>query len=123
MADRSKFYITTPIYYPNAEPHLGHVYTTLCADTVARLWELEEDVFDPVVAHAESISARMKNRTARIMPELRPIRRAGGLVHGPGCRFRCASHAPHARRRRLRPRLRQLQLRPDSQERRSGDRC
>ena len=25
-----KFYITTPIYYPNAEPHLGHVYTTLC---------------------------------------------------------------------------------------------
>jgi len=31
-----KFYITTPIYYPNAEPHLGHVYTTLCADTLAR---------------------------------------------------------------------------------------
>src|SRR3954471_12384130 len=31
-----KFYITTPIYYPNAEPHLGHVYTTLAADTLAR---------------------------------------------------------------------------------------
>ncbi len=31
-----KFYLTTPIYYPNAEPHLGHVYTTLCADTLAR---------------------------------------------------------------------------------------
>ena len=30
----SRFYITTPIYYPNAEPHLGHVYTTLCADAV-----------------------------------------------------------------------------------------
>src|SRR5438552_12537361 len=30
------FYITTPIYYPNAEPHLGHVYTTICADTIAR---------------------------------------------------------------------------------------
>ncbi len=30
------FFITTPIYYPNGEPHLGHVYTTLCADTVAR---------------------------------------------------------------------------------------
>ena len=38
MAD--KFYITTPIYYPNAEPHLGHVYTTLCADTVARYHRL-----------------------------------------------------------------------------------
>src|SRR5215217_6192595 len=34
------FYITTPIYYPNAEPHLGHVYTTLCADTVARYHRL-----------------------------------------------------------------------------------
>ncbi len=32
----SRFYITTPIYYPNGEPHLGHVYTTLCADVLAR---------------------------------------------------------------------------------------
>ena len=38
-----KFYITTPIYYPNAEPHLGHVYTTLCADTVARYHRLVGD--------------------------------------------------------------------------------
>src|SRR6188508_1229907 len=38
-----KFYITTPIYYPNAEPHLGHVYTTLCADTVARYHRLRGD--------------------------------------------------------------------------------
>jgi methionyl-tRNA synthetase len=35
-----KFYITTPIYYPNAEPHLGHVNTTLAADTVARYHRL-----------------------------------------------------------------------------------
>jgi methionyl-tRNA synthetase len=34
MTDR--FFITTPIYYPNAEPHLGHIYTTLAADTIAR---------------------------------------------------------------------------------------
>ena len=31
-----RFYITTPIYYPNGEPHLGHVYTTICADVAAR---------------------------------------------------------------------------------------
>ncbi|MEM8875580.1 MAG: methionine--tRNA ligase [Planctomycetota bacterium] len=31
-----RYYITTPIYYPNGEPHLGHVYTTICADAVAR---------------------------------------------------------------------------------------
>jgi methionyl-tRNA synthetase len=29
-------YITTPIYYVNAEPHLGHTYTTVVADTLAR---------------------------------------------------------------------------------------
>ncbi len=35
------FYITTPIYYPNAEPHLGHCYCTLAADTVARYQRLK----------------------------------------------------------------------------------
>lgn len=39
----SKFYITTPIYYPNAEPHLGHVYTTICADVLARYHRLAGD--------------------------------------------------------------------------------
>ena len=39
----ARFYITTPIYYPNAEPHLGHCYTTLAADTVARYHRLRGD--------------------------------------------------------------------------------
>jgi len=30
------FYITTPIYYVNARPHLGHAYTTLVADVATR---------------------------------------------------------------------------------------
>lgn len=30
----NKFYVTTPIYYVNSRPHLGHLYTTLVADTV-----------------------------------------------------------------------------------------
>src|SRR5687768_3247338 len=34
------FYITTPIYYPNGEPHLGHAYTTLAADAIARYHRL-----------------------------------------------------------------------------------
>ncbi|HEV2222986.1 MAG TPA: methionine--tRNA ligase [Candidatus Acidoferrales bacterium] len=33
---KPKFYITTPIYYVNARPHLGHTYTTVVADTIAR---------------------------------------------------------------------------------------
>ncbi len=32
----SKFYVTTPIYYVNAEPHIGHTYTTVAADVLAR---------------------------------------------------------------------------------------
>lgn len=33
---RKKFYITTPIYYTNAKPHIGHAYTTVAADILAR---------------------------------------------------------------------------------------
>lgn len=31
-----KFYITTPIYYVNSEPHIGSAYTTIVADIIAR---------------------------------------------------------------------------------------
>ena len=42
----SRFYITTPIYYVNAEPHLGHAYTTIVADAIARYKRLlGDDVF------------------------------------------------------------------------------
>ena len=34
--DKGTFYITTPIYYVNAAPHLGTAYTTIGADTLAR---------------------------------------------------------------------------------------
>jgi methionyl-tRNA synthetase len=33
---KTPFYVTTPIYYVNDEPHIGHTYTTVVADTVAR---------------------------------------------------------------------------------------
>lgn len=32
-----KFYITTPIYYANGMPHIGHAYTSLIADVLARM--------------------------------------------------------------------------------------
>ena len=42
----NKFYITTPIYYVNDRPHIGHVYTTTIADILARYHRLlDEDVF------------------------------------------------------------------------------
>src|SRR6201994_964358 len=40
------FYITTPIYYVNAQPHLGHAYTSIAADVLARhMRQRGEDVF------------------------------------------------------------------------------
>ncbi len=40
------FYVTTPIYYVNAEPHLGHAYSTMAADVLARhMRQRGEDVF------------------------------------------------------------------------------
>jgi methionyl-tRNA synthetase len=42
----NRFFVTTPIYYVNAEPHLGHAYTTMAADILARhRRQRGEDVF------------------------------------------------------------------------------
>jgi len=39
---RKKFYITTPIYYVNDKPHIGHAYTTIAADVLARYYRQKE---------------------------------------------------------------------------------
>jgi len=42
----NKFYITTPIYYVNDTPHIGHAYTTILADVLSRYHKVEgDDVF------------------------------------------------------------------------------
>ncbi|MBI2684398.1 MAG: methionine--tRNA ligase [Actinobacteria bacterium] len=82
-----RFYITTPIYYVNAEPHVGHAYTTIMADMFARHHrQLGEDVFfltgtdehgtkiaraaeaagrDPQT-HADILSARFRDLAATV---------------------------------------------------------
>ena len=40
MRNSETFYITTPIYYVNDVPHIGHAYTTVAADVLARYWRL-----------------------------------------------------------------------------------
>ena len=42
-----KYYLTTPIYYVNAAPHIGHTYTTIAADAIKRFKRMQG--FDPVV--------------------------------------------------------------------------
>lgn len=36
MCKKEPFYITTPIYYPSGNPHIGHCYTTVACDSIAR---------------------------------------------------------------------------------------
>lgn len=43
MPNVSRFYVTTPIYYVNAEPHLGHAYTTTVGDALTRWHRLLGD--------------------------------------------------------------------------------
>jgi methionyl-tRNA synthetase len=38
MPDDTPLYLTTPIFYANDEPHVGHTYTLVVADTLARFW-------------------------------------------------------------------------------------
>ncbi|MBR0112532.1 MAG: methionine--tRNA ligase [Clostridia bacterium] len=46
MSDKKTFYITTPIYYPSDKLHIGHTYSTVAADTMARYKRLQGcDVF------------------------------------------------------------------------------
>jgi methionyl-tRNA synthetase len=43
---KDKFYITTPIFYVNGSPHIGHAYAAIAADAQARWHRLKgEDVF------------------------------------------------------------------------------
>ncbi len=59
MNSPETFYVTTPIYYVNDRPHLGHVYTTMVADVVARYHRLKgDDVFflTGVDEHAAKVS-------------------------------------------------------------------
>ena len=37
------YYITTPIYYPNGTPHIGHAYNAIATDSFARFQRLEGD--------------------------------------------------------------------------------
>jgi methionyl-tRNA synthetase len=71
-----KFYITTPIYYVNAEPHLGHAYTTIVADVLNRFHMLcgSESFFltgtdehgDKIVAAAEEAGQSTRDYVDRI---------------------------------------------------------
>ena len=61
----NKFYLTTPIYYVNASPHIGHAYTNIIADCLARFMRLSnKDVFflTGTDEHGEKIQKAANNK-------------------------------------------------------------
>ena len=76
-------YITTPIYYVNAEPHLGHAYTTIVADALNRFYKLAgyrtyfvtgtDEHGDKVVQAAEAAGETPREYADRISAKFRDI--------------------------------------------------
>lgn len=62
---KPKFYLTTPLYYVNAEPHIGSAYPTIAADAICRFWRLfglDVCFLTGVDEHGGKIEATAKSR-------------------------------------------------------------
>ncbi|MDD6087748.1 MAG: methionine--tRNA ligase [Desulfovibrionaceae bacterium] len=87
----SSFFITTPIYYVNARPHLGHAYSTIVADTMRRFHaSLGEETFfltgtdehgDKIVRSAEKIGTDPQSFVDSVSREFRTLWPKLGIRH------------------------------------------
>ena len=65
-----KYYITTPIYYPSADFHIGHCYTTIIADAIARYKRLNGyDVFFQTGTDEHGAKIEQKAKDAGVTPK------------------------------------------------------
>ena len=74
-----KFFVTTPIYYVNDIPHIGHAYTTVASDVFARYKRLKsgkENVFFLTGTDEHGQKGREGRLGSRQKPEV--VRRRGG---------------------------------------------
>ena len=68
--NKEKFYITTPIYYPSANCHIGHCYTTIIADAIARYKRLTGyDVFYLTGTDEHGLKIQKKAEEAGVTPQ------------------------------------------------------
>ena len=84
FAMNQRYYVTTPIYYVNGAPHIGHAYTSIAADVMARFKRLDGyDVFfltgtDEHGQKVEKAARRCRPRSADLhRPGLRRVPRPG----------------------------------------------
>ena len=68
--DNSKYYITTPIYYPSGNPHIGHCYTTVACDSIARYRRLQgREVMFLTGTDEHGIKIEQKAKEAGVTPK------------------------------------------------------
>lgn len=67
---KEKYYITTPIYYPSGNPHIGHCYTTVACDVIARFKRLEGyDVMFLTGTDEHGMKIEQKSKDAGVTPK------------------------------------------------------
>lgn len=65
-----KFYITTPIYYPSGNPHIGHCYTTVACDSIARYKRMQGcDVMFLTGTDEHGLKIEQKAKEAGVTPK------------------------------------------------------
>lgn len=70
MAEKEKFYITTPIYYPSGNPHIGHCYTTVACDSIARFRRMQgKDVIFLTGTDEHGLKIEQKAKEKGIIPK------------------------------------------------------
>ena len=97
-----KFYITTPIYYVNARPHIGHAYTTIACDTIARrhrmlgddTWFLTgtDEHGQKIERAAQAAGKTPQQFTDEVSAEFRALWQRMGLTHDDFIRTTSARH-------------------------------
>ena len=96
------YYVTTPIYYVNAEPHLGHAYTTIACDVLARhMRQRGEDVFfltgtdehgEPVAQAAERLGTTPRELADKNAQRFRDLTTTLGVTNDFFIRTSDAEH-------------------------------
>ena len=87
-----KYYLTTPIYYVNAAPHIGHTYTTIAADTIKRFKRMQG--YDAVLTTGTDEHGQKVERAAQAAgktPRGIHRRRSPRSFRSSGRRSACAS--------------------------------
>lgn len=70
MSEKEKFYITTPIYYPSGNPHIGHCYTTVACDSIARFKRMQgKDVIFLTGTDEHGLKIEQKAKEKGITPK------------------------------------------------------